>query len=151
MARNLKPLELISSSEGETKKIAENIARNLKKKDIVCCLGDLGSGKTTMIKAMVSEINKTNQHKITSPTFNYLHIYEGDPIIYHFDLYRIKDKKEFLLKGFDEYLFREGICFIEWAEKILSILPEHIKIIHLIHAEKETSRKIVLLQGLGLV
>lgn len=139
--------EFLSTSEEETKQFAIKISKNLKKGDIICYFGDLGAGKTTMTKEMVSKINKTKQNAVTSPTFTYLNVYNGDIDIYHFDLYRIKDQKEFLLMGFDEYFYKDGICFIEWAEKITSILPEKSKIIHLINEEKENTRKIVLLQG----
>ena len=134
--------EFISNSIEDTKNFALSFSSNLKKGSIVVFLGDLGVGKTTFIKALTKRFS---EDRVTSPTFNYLNVYKGKIDIYHFDLYRIKDKNQFFNMGFDEY-FNKGICLIEWGEKILSDLPEKTKIIHLIHADVENQRKIVTLK-----
>ena len=107
--------------------------------DTVCLTGDLGAGKTTLIKSIASEVGGTSPHMINSPTFTYLNIYEGTPSIYHFDCYRLKNEKEFLMKGLDEY-FGE-LCFIEWPERIEKILPKNRVCIH-IESLGKTKRKI---------
>jgi tRNA threonylcarbamoyladenosine biosynthesis protein TsaE len=132
----------LSTSEEETKLIGKNFAKNLKKENIVCFFGNLGSGKTTFIKSVVTTLNNIDEKIVTSPTFTYLNIYSGTFKIYHFDLYRIKDEKEFLEMGFYEY-FSKGICLIEWAEKITSIIPKEAFIVHMFSLENQNSRKII--------
>jgi tRNA threonylcarbamoyladenosine biosynthesis protein TsaE len=138
--------EFISSSLEDTKEIGLQLAQKLKNKDVVAFFGDLGSGKTTLIKTIASNISGTKEGDICSPTFNYLNIYPGSIEVYHFDLYRIKDKEHFLNMGFDEYLAKDGICLIEWAEKIIPLLPPKTTLVHILKEEDEDQRKIVLLE-----
>jgi len=84
-----------------------------------CFYGDLGSGKTSLISALVSKLIHVDPKIVSSPTFVYLHEYQK---ICHFDLYRIQSVEEFEKMGFEDYFSR--ICFIEWAQRILPILPE---------------------------
>ncbi len=130
-----------SSSEAETKKIAEAFAKKLKKGTIVAFLGDLGAGKTFFIKSLVNSLDTNQKNEVTSPTFTYLNIYESKYPIYHFDLYRIKNKNHFLSFGFDEYLAKAGICLIEWAENILDLLPKNTIFIKINH-KSENKREI---------
>ena len=139
-------LEYLSTSSQKTKLYGKNLAKNLKKGSIVCFFGDLGAGKTTLIKGLVSELNNTKEINVTSPTFTYLNIYPGKLDVYHFDLYRIKDDKQFLNMGFDEYFEKDGVCLIEWAEKITPIIPSRAVIVHLLSTKKETDRQIVILE-----
>ncbi|MBA3956998.1 MAG: tRNA (adenosine(37)-N6)-threonylcarbamoyltransferase complex ATPase subunit type 1 TsaE [Parachlamydiaceae bacterium] len=120
-----------SHSATETAHIGQQFAASLAQDSIVCFFGDLGAGKTTFIKGMVSAFGDSGQ--VSSPTFVYLNIYEGRLPIYHFDLYRLKNAQEFLSMGFDEMFFANGICCVEWSERISDILPvPHIEV-HLAH------------------
>jgi tRNA threonylcarbamoyladenosine biosynthesis protein TsaE len=71
--------------------------------------GDLGAGKTTFLKGMISALTGCSSAEITSPTFNYLHVYEGKIPVYHFDLYRLTNAQQFKGAGFSEYFQVEGI------------------------------------------
>ncbi len=113
--------ELISNSENETKKIAEQFAKQLKKGDIVVLTGDLGSGKTKFVEGILTYFGK--EEEISSPTFTIVNEYSADENIYHFDVYRLEDVDEFYAIGGEEY-FDKGICLIEWGEIIEEILPE---------------------------
>lgn len=111
-----------STSPEETEAIGREIAHLLPDKGVVCLKGDLGAGKTTLSKGIVSELTGLSPHEVNSPTFTYLNIYEGeDSPLFHIDCYRLKGEKEFLERGLDEYF--EGRCLIEWPERILKILP----------------------------
>lgn len=138
--------EYASSSVQETKDIGRQIAKKLKNGKIVAFLGNLGSGKTSLIKGLVNEINSTKEDDISSPTFTYLNIYPGTVDVFHFDLYRIKNEEQFLNMGFDEYFDKNGICLIEWSEKITSLLPPNTMVVHLLEEENENKRKIVVLE-----
>lgn len=110
----------------DTMTFAKEFSRRLQENTVLCFFGDLGSGKTTFIKGLVEGISHYPADAVNSPTFTYLNIYSGSQqVVYHFDLYRLRDVDEFLSMGFDEYLFSSGVCCIEWSERIESVLPSH--------------------------
>jgi tRNA threonylcarbamoyladenosine biosynthesis protein TsaE len=97
--------------------------------------GAMGSGKTTLIKAICRHLGVTSH--VTSPSFALVNEYRtrSGEVIYHFDFYRIKTIEEAFDLGYEEYFYSEAWCFIEWAEKATGILPEdfvpvHIEVIH---------------------
>ena len=95
------------------------------KNNIVCLEGRMGSGKTTFIKSICTNLNAVD--KISSPTFSLINEYKtinGD-LIYHFDFYRIENKEEALNLGVEEYFYSPYLCLIEWASKIEAIIPEN--------------------------
>jgi len=86
--------------------------------------GDMGAGKTTLIKALCGQLGSTDN--IASPTFAIVNEYQATKgNIYHFDFYRLKNQMEALDIGFEEYLYSGNYCFIEWPEKIPDLLPLH--------------------------
>lgn len=124
------------------------LGRRLKPGAIICLFGDLAAGKTTFIKGLVVGAACLDASVVQSPTFAYLNIYEGSQKIYHFDLYRLRDADEFLSMGFDEFFDRNGICCIEWSERIASFLPPEV-IYVLISHEEENKRTIAITHGDG--
>lgn len=132
--------KIITSSAKETIQLGIDLSQSLKNGSIVAFLGDLGAGKTTLIKGLVKGFSKDDTVNVNSPTFVYLNIYDTKTPIYHFDLYRIKDKDQFYSLGFEEYFLSNGICLIEWSENIKDILPKEtifIKISHLDENKRE--------------
>jgi tRNA threonylcarbamoyladenosine biosynthesis protein TsaE len=86
--------------------------------------GEMGAGKTTLIKSLCECLGTTES--VTSPTFSIVNEYIGkDNKIYHFDFYRLKNETEALDMGYEEYFYSGAYCFIEWPEKIPGLLPEH--------------------------
>jgi tRNA threonylcarbamoyladenosine biosynthesis protein TsaE len=86
--------------------------------------GDMGAGKTTLIKALCECLGTTEP--VTSPTFSIVNEYIGQSNkIYHFDFYRLKNQTEALDLGYEEYFYSDAYCFIEWPEKISGLLPEN--------------------------
>lgn len=128
--------EIITNSSEETFQAGRNFAKTLSPGNILAFCGDLAAGKTTFIKGIITAMTTFPVEQINSPTFIYLNLYESSKTIYHFDLYRLKNSDDFLDMGFDEYLFSDGICCIEWAERIQDIIPPHAIVIHMIHLEK---------------
>lgn len=131
----------------QTKTVAREFAKTLKKGDVVCMYGDLGAGKTEFVRAMAQEFGITSY--ITSPTFTILNEYHGDVDLYHFDVYRIADSDEMYAIGYDEYIDSDGICVIEWAELIEDILPKdrYNVTINKDYSKGEDYRKITILKG----
>lgn len=111
-----------SYSENDTKNIAKEIAQDLKAGDVICLNGDLGVGKTVFVTALSRALGVDEY--ISSPTFTIVNEYSGKMPIYHFDVYRIADPEEMFEIGFDEYIYGEGLCIIEWSCNIEDILPD---------------------------
>ena len=110
-------------SEKETFDLAFDLAKKAKQGDIYCLCGDLGTGKTVFTKGFAKGLG-IDEH-ITSPTFTIVNEYNGHFPFYHFDVYRISDPEEMYEIGFDEYIFGEGVCLIEWADLIRELIPEN--------------------------
>ena len=104
----------------------EHIAKTIissSKSNVLLFHGEMGAGKTTLIKSLVKELDV--QETASSPTFSIVNEYISinDKVIYHFDFYRIEKEEEALDLGFEEYLNQGDWIFIEWPEKIASLLP----------------------------
>ncbi len=118
---------LISQSEKDTFEIGSDIGRVLKAGGVVAVCGELGSGKTVLSKGIAAAFGIGGVH---SPTFTLVNEYHGEMSIYHFDAYRI-DTQGWTDSGFDEYLFGDGVCIIEWADNVGGILPENTVWVHI--------------------
>jgi len=115
-------LEIRLNSLDETEEFGIKLGKLLKKGHIVCLNGDLGAGKTTLTKAIGLGLDV--KEYITSPTFTLINQYKGRLPVYHFDVYRLENADELFDLGFDEYFYGNGVCIIEWAEKIEKLLPK---------------------------
>ncbi len=104
--------------------VAKEFISYIKEKKVFAFYGSMGAGKTTFIKALCEELGSPDI--VTSPTFTLVNEYltESGNVVYHFDFYRIKEKEEAFDFGFEEYLYSGNLCFIEWPEKIESLLPD---------------------------
>lgn len=101
--------------------------------------GKMGAGKTTFIKQLCEELGTTDV--VNSPTFALVNVYDIDgdvPQVYHFDCYRLKDIREAMDFGAEDYLYSGNYCFIEWPEMIESLLPEDTVWIRICEAEDGT-------------
>lgn len=104
--------------------VAAQIVDQAKGNRIFLFYGDMGAGKTTLIKSLCAYLGITEP--VTSPTFAIVNEYQGEKAhAYHFDFYRLKNQTEALDMGYEEYFYSDAWCFIEWPEKIPSLLPEH--------------------------
>ncbi len=99
------------------------LAKSLPPNSIIALSGELGAGKTHLVKGIALGLGLSVEDEVQSPTFVILSIYDTTPLLYHFDLYRLKGVEEFRALGFEEFFTRGGICAIEWPEKISSLLP----------------------------
>ncbi len=140
----MKKNKWLSHSIEETQQIACDFALELKPGSVICLHGPLGAGKTAFAKALIHSLTGASYHAIQSPTFSYVIEYGENPIICHFDLYRLSHPEEFTTMGFEEYFDSSHISIIEWAERIESILPEDHRKIYLSY-EGDESRSIELL------
>lgn len=137
-------MEFIIDSVEKTLNIGFQIGTLCNEGDIICLIGDLGTGKTHMTKGIAKGLG-INEH-ITSPTFNIVNEYDtGRLKMNHFDVYRVNDPDEIAAIGFDEYIFSNGVSIIEWANYIEELIPkEHMSIVIEKIPENEDYRKITI-------
>ena len=123
-----------TESAEQTIRLGEKIGSFLRPGDIIALQGTLAAGKTTITKGIARALGITED--ITSPTFTLISVYEGRLPLYHMDVYRLEGSADFSDLGAEEMLYGNGICVIEWSEKIMDELPSRTIVIKL-SAENE--------------
>ena len=133
----------ISSSAAETEIIGKQLAEDLDAGCILALKGELGSGKTTFTKGLVTGLG--SRTATTSPTFTIVHEYPGGRLpIYHFDFFRLENRESADKLGLDDYFFGDGVCVIEWADRFPQLVPGHARWIFF-EIKSERQRMITLL------
>ena len=119
-------MKIIVNCISELSEAAKVVLSEIKSNKIICFYGDMGVGKTTFIKEICRVLDVKDN--VNSPTFSIVNEYltSKKQIIYHFDFYRIKDKNEAFDLGYEEYLYSNNLCLIEWPEKVEELLPDNI-------------------------
>jgi len=127
-------------SEEETIELGRKIAGDLPKRCVVLLIGNLGAGKTTLAKGIISGLGAGNPEEVASPTFTLIHEYPG---AYHIDLYRLDTAAQVATLGLDEIFDRDAVVLIEWGEKFRELMPaDRIEIT--LSADGEQNRKIAI-------
>ena len=117
-----------TASEEETIELGRRIAATLPKRAVVLLIGNLGAGKTTLAKGIISGLGAAEPEDVASPTFTVIHEYGGGRV-YHIDLYRLDEPREVATLGLDELLERDALVLMEWGERFPQLLPrERIEI-----------------------
>jgi tRNA threonylcarbamoyladenosine biosynthesis protein TsaE len=143
MSQKNTKIEIISVSAQETWEIARVIGTKLREGDVLALSGELGSGKTCFTGGLARGLGVSDKYQITSPTFTLINEYPARCKLYHFDVYRLNSYSEFEDLGYEEYFCGKGIVVIEWAEKIIQILPANTFFISFEYID-ENKRKIVI-------
>lgn len=115
-------MKLISLSAEHTMEIGARIGSFLQKGDVIALEGTLAAGKTTLTRGIARAL--AIDEPVTSPTFTLISEYYGKLPLYHMDVYRLDSIDEFLDLGVEDMLYGDGICIIEWSEKISDTLPD---------------------------
>jgi tRNA threonylcarbamoyladenosine biosynthesis protein TsaE len=109
---------------------------------VVGLVGPLGAGKTHLVRAIAEGLDIPDSRVVSSPTFVLIQEYEARLPIYHFDAYRLRSEAEFIDLGVHEYFEGNGVCLVEWADRVEACLPDQILIITIVPTG-ETRRRIV--------
>lgn len=139
--------EFSTASAEETIACGREMAQMLVPPKLLILRGDLGAGKTTLVKGIAEGLEAASAEEVTSPTFTLIHEYEGlldeKPVkLYHLDLYRIESERELAALGIDDLAGPDSVVLVEWGEKFPSLLARSEGEIF-IEASGEDSRKIV--------
>ncbi|HKP93302.1 MAG TPA: tRNA (adenosine(37)-N6)-threonylcarbamoyltransferase complex ATPase subunit type 1 TsaE [Chthoniobacterales bacterium] len=131
-----------SASPAATENIGREFARQLQPGSVVGLVGPLGSGKTQFVKGLVAEIGARTE--ATSPTFTLIHEYSGGRLpVYHFDFFRLEDRRAAERLGLEEYFFSDGVCLVEWADKFEEVMPPGARRVYF-ETKSETERLITI-------
>jgi tRNA threonylcarbamoyladenosine biosynthesis protein TsaE len=137
----------VSNSSRETIAIGAEIAQTLSSPALLFLRGDLGAGKTTLVKGIAQALEAADPDEVTSPTFTLVHEYDGkrrvdgkerEVKLYHIDLYRIEDERQLESIGFDELVAEDAILLVEWGEKFPSVVKRSSGEILIEHAGGDT-------------
>ncbi|MBL7091774.1 MAG: tRNA (adenosine(37)-N6)-threonylcarbamoyltransferase complex ATPase subunit type 1 TsaE [Candidatus Omnitrophica bacterium] len=134
-------MKIVTNSAEETIRLGGQLGRHLKAGDVLGLIGELGSGKTTLVKGIASGLGVKQRESVSSPSFVLIKEYSGKIPLFHFDLYRLDTIKDIEYLGVEEYLFDKGVCVIEWAEKMRMLLPDYLQIDLTIQGENKREFK----------
>jgi tRNA threonylcarbamoyladenosine biosynthesis protein TsaE len=132
----------ISNNPAETEAIGQRFAKDVNAGSILALKGELGSGKTQLVKGLVAGLG--SGAAVTSPTFTILHEYSSGRFpVYHFDFFRLEDRQSVARLGLDDYFFGNGVSVIEWADRFPEFIPGQARWI-LFEIKSENTRAITL-------
>ncbi len=132
--------EFVSHSPEETIEIGRELARRLAPPRLVLLSGDLGSGKTTLSKGIISGLGAAREEDVTSPTFTLVHVFRNHATVYHVDLYRVEQFRDLETLGLEDVLSEPAVVIIEWAERFSLRSDWPRVVVHLKHIEGDTRR-----------
>jgi tRNA threonylcarbamoyladenosine biosynthesis protein TsaE len=120
----MNPIGIDVQSLAETEALGRRLGEHLFPGAVVALIGPLGAGKTQFARAIAVGLDIANAAVVNSPTFVLIQEYAARLPIYHFDAYRLKSETEFADLGVHEYFESNGVCLVEWADKVANTLPK---------------------------
>jgi tRNA threonylcarbamoyladenosine biosynthesis protein TsaE len=131
-------LEFISHSAEETQRLGIQLGKLAEAGDVMLLVGELGAGKTCLAQGIAWGLGIDDY--ALSPSFVLIREYQGRLLLYHIDFYRLDSLEEVSDLGLDDYLYVEGVCVVEWADKALPLLPEEHLLVRLEHLGENERR-----------
>ncbi|MGA2073283.1 MAG: tRNA (adenosine(37)-N6)-threonylcarbamoyltransferase complex ATPase subunit type 1 TsaE [Terriglobia bacterium] len=130
----------VTHSAEETVKFGRELAKEVQPPCTVLLEGELGSGKTTLVKGILASLASVPEDEVTSPTFTLVHEYGPEGRVYHVDLYRIEGARDLATLGLDDLLNREATVLIEWGEKFGEDVPRPCVRVRFEHLGRDARR-----------
>ncbi len=142
-------MEYLSHSELETEAVGRELGQSLSPGAVVACWGDLGLGKTALIRGLARGLGYSG--RVTSPTFTIVNEYEGGRLpLFHFDLYRLEGEEDLFSIGWEDYLDRGGVCAVEWSERAPGALPPDAVRVTLSRRPEDDGWRDITIEGGGM-
>ena len=132
--------EVVSSSPEQTVQLGRELAHRLRPPVLVLLSGELGSGKTTITKGIISGLGVAREEDVTSPTFTLVHVFRNHVRVYHVDLYRVEGFHDLESLALEDAFAEPGVVIIEWAERFTLRTDWPQIAVHLEHVETDTRR-----------
>lgn len=129
VAKQMEPYQFDAADEAATAELGRRLAKVLFPGAVVALIGQLGAGKTCLVRAIAEGLDIADSRAVSSPTFVLIQEYSARLPIYHFDAYRLQNEAEFFDLGAHEYFQGQGVCLVEWADRVLGCMPaEYLQI-----------------------
>ena len=142
-------MEYISHNEQETEALAARLAETLAPGTVLAYVGGLGMGKTAFTRGLAKGLGYNG--RVTSPTFNIVNEYEGGRLpLFHFDMYRLADADALFDIGWEDYLDRDGVCAVEWSERVTEALPPDTLWVTISRCPEEDRWRTITIEGVEL-
>lgn len=139
----VKLAERVTHSPEETVHFGREMAVHLQPPCLVLLEGDLGAGKTTLVKGIVAGLGAASEDEVTSPSFTFVHEYGSLGRVYHVDLYRIEAARDLATLGWEDLLSQAATVLVEWGEKLGDNAPLPCVRIRMEHQESDNRRILV--------
>jgi tRNA threonylcarbamoyladenosine biosynthesis protein TsaE len=119
-------LQITTGSSFETEQLGVNIGSRLQPGSFLALRGTLGGGKTCLTRGVVASLAPQSAHLVASPTYAIMNCYPGNTPVYHFDFYRLTGDDDVVELGFEEFFYGDGVCIVEWSERLTELLPADV-------------------------
>ena len=140
-------MEYLSHSVAETESIGQKLGASLSPGTVLAYRGDLGMGKTAFTRGLARGLGCSG--RVTSPTFTIVNEYEGHIPLFHFDMYRLPDADALFDIGWEDYLDRDGVCAVEWSERVADALPPETLYVTIARHPENENWRIITIEGGG--
>ena len=138
-------MQFVSHSIQETEQFGEEVAKSLRGGDVLAFTGSLGMGKTAFTRGLARGLGCRG--RVTSPTFTIVNEYDGKTPLFHFDMYRLGSSDEIFDIGWDDYLARDGVCAVEWSERVSDALPDDTIYVDIARGEEDENTRTITVTG----
>ena len=138
-------MQFVSHSTQETEQFGEEVAKSLRGGDVLAFTGSLGMGKTAFTRGLARGLGCRG--RVTSPTFTIVNEYDGKTPLFHFDMYRLGSSDELFDIGWDDYLARDGVCAVEWSERVSDALPDDTISVDIARGEEDENTRTITVTG----
>ncbi len=138
-------MQFVSHSIQETEQFGEEVAKSLRGGDVLAFTGSLGMGKTAFTRGLARGLGCRG--RVTSPTFTIVNEYDGKTPLFHFDMYRLGSSDELFDIGWDDYLARDGVCAVEWSERVSDALPDDTIYVDIARGEEDENTRTITVTG----